>query len=152
MNLTNDSELLREVGSRLRRYRVQQNIPLEELARQAGLSKTTVSKLELGADFRVSSLLRILRTLNRLDALDAFLPPPLVSPMALVKQGNSRPRQRARRRRSPAGSSAATPKPSPDRPDAGPRFTTGTGVAKVGVPDPIQPAVKPPGKKGRSRG
>ncbi len=114
LNLTSDSELLREIGNRLRQYRVQQNIPMEEVARQAGLSKTTVSKLESGADFRVSSLLRMLRTLNRLDTIDAFLPPPLVSPMTLVEQGNYRPRQRARRRPSVTVRSSTARSCSPD--------------------------------------
>ena len=50
--------------------------------------------VENGGDVQLGTLLRILRALGRLDALDAFLPRPGVSPMELLRSGG-RERQRA---------------------------------------------------------
>ena len=93
----NTGEILRELGARLRAYRLQQNLPVEEVATRSGLSRNTIGNAEAGRDPRLSTLLRILRVLGRLDALDAFLPPPSLSPMQLL-QNKGRPRRRARRR------------------------------------------------------
>ena len=92
-----NDEILAELGSRLRSHRLRQNLLVEEVARQAGLSRNTVGNAEAGRDPRLSTVVRILRVLGRLDALDAFLPEPAVSPMQLLKT-RGRPRRRARRR------------------------------------------------------
>lgn len=140
-----DAEILRELGARLRAYRLQQNIPVADLARRAGLSKTTLTKLESGADFRLGTLLAVLRVLGRLDALDAFLPPPVVSPLNLMRETVGHPRRRASRTRS---SREPAPGPAPASPPA-PIFPPGTDVARVGVPEPAAPGKKRPGPRGR---
>lgn len=126
----NDSEILRELGARLRAYRLQQNIPVADLARRAGLSKTTLTKVEAGADFRLGTLLALLRALGRLDALDSVLPAPLVSPLNLMREGTTPMRQRASRRRA----DPATPLPLSSASPAPPIFPPGTDIARVGVP------------------
>jgi len=126
----NDTEILRELGGRLRAYRLQQNIPVAELARRAGLSKTTLTKMETGADFRLGTLLAVLRALGRLDALDALLPSPLVSPLHQVREGAGPVRQRASRKRAEPG---AAPSPAAGSP-AAPVFPPGTDIARIGVP------------------
>lgn len=126
----NDTEILRELGGRLRAYRLQQNIPVADLARRAGLSKTTLTKVEAGADFRLGTLLALLRALGRLDALDAVLPSPLVSPLNLVREGGPPVRQRASRRRA----DPAAPPPRSSGSPAPPIFPPGTDIARVGVP------------------
>ncbi len=90
-------EILQELGGRLRTYRLQQNLPIEDVAKRAGVSRNTVGNAEAGRDPRLSTLVRILRVLGKLDALDSFLPPPTVSPMQLLEM-KGKPRQRARRR------------------------------------------------------
>ncbi len=89
-----DPEILAELGRRLRRYRLQQNLTQANLARDAGVGTRTVRNIERGGDTQLVTLLRILRALGRLDALDAFLPHPRVSPMELLRTGG-RERQRA---------------------------------------------------------
>ncbi len=97
MSLTelSEPEILAEIGRRLRRYRLQQNLAQAELARDAGVGTRTVRNVEGGSDTQLLTLLRILRALGRLDALDAFLPRPGVSPMELLRSGG-RERRRAR--------------------------------------------------------
>lgn len=93
-----DSELLRELGVRLRACRLQANLTAADLATRAGLNRNTVVNAERGANPRLRTVVGILRVLGRLDALDAFLPPPALSPLELVARAG-KPRQRARRSR-----------------------------------------------------
>jgi len=97
IGVNSTEEILRELGSRLRDYRLQQNLPVAEVAERAGLSRNTIGNAETGRDPRLSTVVRILRVLGKLDALDAFLPPPLLSPMQLL-QNKGKKRKRARRR------------------------------------------------------
>jgi transcriptional regulator with XRE-family HTH domain len=92
-----DSELIAEIGDRIRRYRLQQNLKQEDLARNAGISPRTVRNREGGGDVRLSTMIAVLRALGRTDAVDAFLPHPRVSPMELLEAGGSE-RRRARGR------------------------------------------------------
>jgi len=91
-----NQEIMTEIGRRLRQYRLRQNIPIAEVARHAGLSAPTVINVENGRNPRLGSIVRVLRVLGRLEALDAFLPDPLVSPIQLANL-KGRGRQRARR-------------------------------------------------------
>lgn len=91
-----NSDLLTLVGSRLRAHRLERNLRIEDVARTAGIGTATVKAAERGDDIRLSSLIKLLRALDRVAALESFLPPPSISPVALSKLGG-KPRQRARR-------------------------------------------------------
>jgi transcriptional regulator with XRE-family HTH domain len=106
MDTEENAAVRREMGERIRAFRLQQNIPASVVASKAGVSRTTLQALETGGDARVSSLLAVLRALGRLDAVDAFLPRPTVSPMQMLERGTTRPRIRARRRRGAVARSA----------------------------------------------
>lgn len=90
----NTGEILVELGRRLQRYRLQQNRTRDDIAADAGVSAITIARAEGGDNPTLETVVRILRALKRLDALDAFLPAPLVSPMDLAKLGG-RERKRA---------------------------------------------------------
>ena len=94
-------EILTSVGHRLKAHRLQQNISTADLAARAGLSRLTVVKAEAGKNSTLATVVRILRALGRLDALESFLPTPTVSPLALLAAGTVRPRIRAHRRHKP---------------------------------------------------
>lgn len=99
MEIKTDAEVMQLIGERLRAYRLQRNLSQEKIARLAGLNQKTVSSAEAGNDPRLLTLVKILRALGRLDALDAFLPEPQVSPLALViARGRVRKRARSPRR------------------------------------------------------
>ena len=89
-------EVLKELGARLRTYRLQMNLSQETLAVRAGVNRTTIRDAELGKDFQLSTLVKLLRALGRLGDLDALLPAPSVSPIQLMKR-QGKPRQRARK-------------------------------------------------------
>lgn len=91
-----DREIAREIGARIRRYRLQKNLSAEAVATRSGLGAKTVLNAERGANPRLETVIKLLRALDRLDALDAFLPPPGVSPLALLER-KGKPRRRASR-------------------------------------------------------
>jgi transcriptional regulator with XRE-family HTH domain len=87
-----DAELLAQVGARLAELRRGQRLTVVEVAQRTGLSRSTIAFAERGKNPTLSTLVRLLRTYGRLDAIAAFLPPPELSPMALIA-----PPKRARR-------------------------------------------------------
>jgi transcriptional regulator with XRE-family HTH domain len=91
-----DRAILREVGRRLRRRRLDKNLTQHNLADLAGLSRTTVSDLERGGAVGVLTLVQVLRALGGLEELDALLPDPGPSPLQLARM-KGRERQRASR-------------------------------------------------------
>lgn len=94
-NRMTDSEVVQEVGARLERYRLQQNRTLQELAEAAGVSYRTARRAEAGESSpSLVTVVKLLRALGRLEALDAFLPAPTISPIQMARLGG-RVRQRA---------------------------------------------------------
>ena len=98
-HLTND-EVLSVVGQRLRQRRLERNLLIDDLAVHAGVNRKTVLALESGGDIRLSSLIKILRSLDILSFLEAAIPDSLPGSAALVRGG--KPRTRARGARSKA--------------------------------------------------
>ena len=65
----------------------------EKLATDAGVSKSTVERIETGREVKLTSFVRILRALGRLELLDRLLPEPLPSPIERIRiQGKQRRR------------------------------------------------------------
>jgi len=94
-----DAMVLRELGNRIARTRLEANITQENLAREAGIAKSTLERIEGGRDVRLSSFLRVLRSLNLLEALDRLVPEPMPNPVERSRLEGKR-RQRAARPRS----------------------------------------------------
>jgi transcriptional regulator with XRE-family HTH domain len=96
MNITglSDKAIIKEVGRRVKRKRLEGNFTQQEIADMAGISRPTVSDLERGNPFEFLTLIQILRALRALDAIDAFLPDPGISPLQLAKM-RGKERQRA---------------------------------------------------------
>lgn len=99
MKSNTNQELLAEIGRRLRRERMNQELTQDMLAERTGLRQATISRVERGYDFTIETMIEILRALDRLENLDAFLPAPTASPIALAQhQGRERQRVRPNRR------------------------------------------------------
>ncbi len=96
-----DQRIVQEIGQRLRQERLNQNLTQAVVGREAGLRTATISNVERGKDFSLSTLVAVLRVLDRLENLEAFLPDPGVSPMQLLRErGNARQRATGREGRS----------------------------------------------------
>lgn len=89
-----DMAILREMGHRLRKKRLRQNLTQQKVADLAGVSRTTISEMERGNPFEVLTLIQVLRALRSLDSIDAFLPDPGISPLQLARM-RGKERQRA---------------------------------------------------------
>ena len=94
-----DKAVMTLIGERVQKERLNQNLTQRKLAERAGIGVRTVKSLEAGERTTVETLIRTLRALGRLGALDTFLPEPGLSPLQLAKlQGRERQRASGSRR------------------------------------------------------
>lgn len=92
-----DDAVLRELGERIMRWRLERNLSQEGLGEEAGVGRRTLQRLERGEAVQLPSLVRVLRTLGLMDALDQLVPEPIPSPIDRLNRAG-RERRRARRR------------------------------------------------------
>jgi transcriptional regulator with XRE-family HTH domain len=95
-----DTELTELIGQRLRALRLRKNRTQGQLAERTTLSVGTIQALESGRG-KIENLLAVLRELNALDGIEAFLPESQQSPLAMARAKRaSRTRKRASKRAS----------------------------------------------------
>jgi transcriptional regulator with XRE-family HTH domain len=87
-------DLEAKLGSKLRLFRLDQNIEQATLAQRAGVSLNSLKRLELGRGSTTHTLLSILRALGREDWLETIAPVPTINPLTMTRA--AKPRQRAR--------------------------------------------------------
>ncbi len=80
-----DAAILKEIGERTARRRLDLQLSQADLAEEAGLSKRTVERMEAGESAQLSSMIRVLRALNLMDKLDGLIPEVTARPMELLK-------------------------------------------------------------------
>ena len=91
-NLT-DSTVLKEIGKRINKRRLELNLTQEQLAYEAGISKRTLERLEDGESIHLSNFLRLLRKLQLLHRVEALIPETRPKPIELLKnKGKERKR------------------------------------------------------------
>lgn len=105
--LLTDDAVLAELGRRLERHRVQRNRTQAEMAEQAGIGRATLQRLERGKSVQMTSMVKLLRVLGLLAALDDAVPESIDLPIAQLEREQRKIRRRARGSRggSPAESS-----------------------------------------------
>ena len=93
--LLTDAAVLAEIGRRLERLRLERNIIQADLAREAGISRRTLVRLEQGEDgVGVTTLLRVLRALGLLEHVEQLVPDATPSPIQQLRSEGQK-RQRA---------------------------------------------------------
>lgn len=80
-----DKAIMREIGQRIRQYRLDCDKSQKALAQEAGLSLSTVAKLEKGGSVAYTSLIAALRAVSRLDLIEPLMKEPEVSPIAYAR-------------------------------------------------------------------
>lgn len=83
-NLT-EQAVLREIGRRLAQRRLLLGKSQVEFAEECGLGRRTIQHAEAGRSIQTDSLVRMLRSLKLLEALEALLPDQGPSPMDLLR-------------------------------------------------------------------
>lgn len=102
-----DSTTLQEIGARLAQYRLNRNLTQEQLAREAGVSLSTLNRMESGKSSQTTNLIRVLRALDLLANIDLIVPPPAISPLQQLQlEGKTRKRARPKKADSSKRSSA----------------------------------------------
>jgi transcriptional regulator with XRE-family HTH domain len=84
-----------DLGQRLVQLRLARNVNQQALAREAGVSRRTITRLENGDSVSLDTLLRVMRALGLIGRLEALLPDPSVRPIDRVRQKDGQ-RRRAR--------------------------------------------------------
>ena len=109
--LTNE-EIRAELGYRLRMRRLERNLAIDAIAGETGLNRKTIIDAENGRDVRLSTVIKLLRIMNMLGALETAIPDTLPGGEAVSRRGQMRQRASGRRRQKPpAGVS-----PHPEQP------------------------------------
>lgn len=96
--LLTDAAIQDRVGENLKSLRLRQNITQQRLAEEAGVSLSTVKKLEKGKIGSFDAFMRILRILGHLDVLSPLVEELQLSPSEyydLVQKAGSHRRKRA---------------------------------------------------------
>jgi transcriptional regulator with XRE-family HTH domain len=92
-----DETILAEIGERLTRCRLAQQLTQAELAEQAGIGKRTLERVEAGATAQFSTIIRIFRALGLLQKLDQMLAEQTIRPLeAAARKGKVRQRASGR--------------------------------------------------------
>lgn len=94
--LLTDEAILAELGRRLERHRLERNRTQAELAAEAGIGRATLQRIERGESVQATSLVKLLRTLGLLAALDTALPETVDLPIAQLEREQRRARRRSR--------------------------------------------------------
>jgi len=95
-----DAAILQELGARLAGARLEKNLTQAQLAEQAGISKSTLQRLESGeVATQLSGFVRVCRALGLLERFETLLPEAGPGPMARLKQ-RGKIRRRAGRQKS----------------------------------------------------
>jgi len=89
-----DKVLAENIGTYIRHHRLEQNKSQETLAQAAGISRSTLSLLERGETVTLATLIQVLRVLDLLHIMEAFVVPKTISPLAMAKIEQEK-RQRA---------------------------------------------------------
>ena len=99
---TTNAGVLAELGRRLERHRLERNLTQAEMALQAGIGQATVQRAERGDSVQMTSMIKMLRTLGLLGALDLALPESIDLPIAQLEREQRKIRRRGRGRRGSA--------------------------------------------------
>jgi transcriptional regulator with XRE-family HTH domain len=91
---TNDAVLV-ELGRRLEFHRLQSNRTQAELADEAQVGRATLQRLERGQSVQSTSLIKVLRALGLLGALEVAVPSSIELPMAELERAQRHSRRRA---------------------------------------------------------
>lgn len=89
--------MLVELGQRLARVRIDMGMTQAVLAKEAGIGKRTLERLESGESTQTATLCRVLRVLKLLDGLDAVIPEVTTRPRDVIKRKDMAPKRAPRR-------------------------------------------------------
>jgi len=94
-----DKALIEQIGAFIKHHRLRQNRTQNEVAEEAGISRSTLSLLERGETVTILTLIQVLRVLDQLHIMNAFRVEERVSPIALAKLEKEKRKRASRENR-----------------------------------------------------
>ena len=88
-----DNGIALQIGKFVKHWRMSQNKTQTMLAKDAGISRSTLSLLERGGTVTVATLIQVLRVLDQLQVFDGFAVVRQQSPLLLAKAEKKRRRR-----------------------------------------------------------
>lgn len=99
--MLSDAEITSRISARLKEIRLKQNISRQDLSADSGVSVSSIARMEDGEIKSFESLLRILRTLGKIDIFLPLIEEEEISPSEYFKMVHSaKPQLRKRATRS----------------------------------------------------
>ncbi len=80
-----DNALVERMGLFIKHHRLEQNKTQDQLAKAAGINRTTLNAFERGMRSNVMTLIQLLRALDQLQVLQTFDIQPQISPIRLAE-------------------------------------------------------------------
>ena len=80
----NTKSILKELGNRIKDARIAYPMTREELAEKAGVSLSTVTRVESGANAGAGQVINVLRALNQLHSIDLLIPEYNLTPVDIA--------------------------------------------------------------------
>lgn len=93
-HLYSDETALTILAQQIRQKRIELRMTQAELAKQAGISKRSLERLEAGGSVQLTNFIRVLRPLGLLENILALLPEEVESPIEQLKAHQKKQRQR----------------------------------------------------------
>ncbi len=100
--VASSDQIIKTLFARIEEIRLSHNISQADLAREAGVSRSTITRLAQGKGISVDSFIRVLQALGLADHLAALLPDPKVRPVERIRLDGAE-RRRASRKRTSSG-------------------------------------------------
>ena len=85
LNQMTDKAIIAYLGNSILQKRLNQDKSQSQLAKEAGVNRSTISQIENGEPITLISLIQLLRALNSLDVFKSFEIQKTISPIAMAK-------------------------------------------------------------------
>lgn len=92
-DLNTDKAILEELGSRLRDLRLSRNVSQAALAKEAGMARFTLQRIEDGQPSSMTNFIRLLQSLDLLEELDGLVPEGVDRPVDQLRRRSKRRRR-----------------------------------------------------------
>lgn len=80
LNNLSQSQLLLEIGIKLKKMRMKKKYTIVKLSEETGINRRTIGNIEKGSNFSIDSLVRILKVYGLINRMNELLEPPSLSP------------------------------------------------------------------------
>lgn len=98
-NIASSDAIIEALFERLEEIRLSRNVSQAALAKEAGVSRSTITRIARGQVISIDSFVRVMQALGLADHLAALLPNPNVRPVERIRlDGNERRRASAKRK------------------------------------------------------